>query len=249
MSRKLPPSVSQDIRQFLAGYPGRSASTRPATANLDFYQNKGPARPSPHNHSQLIASLAKNYDELEYNHSFIQWLFPIREMGVNFASQPLELAERDAIKQDLVAMDRLLQSYELMLDFYGLRLVSFKTGQVARSETLAPSPQSWKVRYQNLERNMHNFLRITRILKCNSEFGREHLNAGWLLWFLLEQARGELDSTSLTRSMDGYWRYCIREDAERDWVLNKVDEVRNGGMWTEEDYLAALKRREETGSF
>ena len=64
-----------------------------------------------------------NYRELEGSHSFIQWLFPIREMGMNWASQPLEPHEIDGIKADPQAMDRLLESYRIMLDFYGMRLM------------------------------------------------------------------------------------------------------------------------------
>lgn len=65
----------------------------------------------------------------------------------------------------------------------------------------------------------------------------------------MEQARGELNSSSLMSSMDEYWRWVIRADDERAWVVAKVDEVRKGGSWTEADYLAALERREKTGSF
>ncbi len=55
------------------------------------------------------------------------------------------------------------------------------------------------------------------MLKSHSELGREHLNAPWLLYFLLEQeTHGELRSRYLISSMDGYWRYCIRDHAERN---------------------------------
>jgi len=57
-----------------------------------------------------------------------------------------------------------------MLAFYGLRLVDEKTGELALEDTTpAPSPSSYLRRFQNLERNSHNFLRITRILKCLNE--------------------------------------------------------------------------------
>lgn len=159
-----------------------------------------------------------------------------------------------------------------MLDFYGMRLVDEETGQLARSEEVAPSSASWRVRYSNLTRNMHNFLRITRIMKSNSEvrpqhyrpfplavltsffrfiqFGQEHLNAPFLLFFLVEQARGELNSTSLTRSMDNYWRWCIRNDEEREFVGEMIGGVREEeGKWTEEMYVEALERRKKMGSF
>lgn len=98
----------------------------------------------------------------------------------------------------------------MMFDFYGMRIVDWSTGQVARATT------NHKSRYSNLLRNSHNFLRITRILKSNSELGREYLNAPWLLFFLLEQARGELNKAHLVGSMDGYWRYAIRNHEERE---------------------------------
>lgn len=60
---------------------------------------------------------------------------------------------------DPAAMERLLTSYRLMLEFYGQVLVSDKTGQIARTDVLAPAPGSWRVRYANLLSHSHNFLR------------------------------------------------------------------------------------------
>lgn len=116
-------------------------------------------------------------------------------------------------------------------------------------EVVAPSAASWRVRYANLSSSSHNYLRITRILKSLSEFGWEHLNAGWLLWFLVEQARGELDGASLRNSMDGYWRYCLRNEEERDWLGGVTEYVRKGGDWEEADYREALEWRKTTGRF
>lgn len=111
---------------------------------------------------------------------------------MNWESQPLQPHEIEGIKSDEKAMagrlesfvsflftlhDALLttsyplHSYKIILDFYGMRLVDEETGQLARSEEVAPSSASWRVRYSNLTRNMHNFLRITRIMKSNSEVG------------------------------------------------------------------------------
>lgn len=57
-----------------------------------------------------------------------------------------------------------------MLAFYGLRLVDAETGELALEDsTPAPSPSSYLRRFQNLENHSHNFLRITRILKCLNE--------------------------------------------------------------------------------
>ena len=57
-----------------------------------------------------------------------------------------------------------------MLAFYGLRLVDEMTGELALENAVsAPSPASYLRRFHNLESNSHNFLRITRILKCLGE--------------------------------------------------------------------------------
>ena len=52
----------------------------------------------------------------------------------------------------------------MMLHFYGMRLVDSATGKVARAE-------HYRGRYAHLNRSFHNYLRITRILKCLGECG------------------------------------------------------------------------------
>ncbi len=48
------------------------------------------------------------------------------------------------IKADANAQERVLKSYELMLDFYGMDL-NRKTGEISRS-------QDWKERFRHLNR-------------------------------------------------------------------------------------------------
>ena len=50
---------------------------------------------------------------------------------MNGSAQPLTLHEAKLIAADPVMQLRVLRSYELMLDFYGMRLVNRKTGQFA----------------------------------------------------------------------------------------------------------------------
>jgi len=64
-------------------------------------------------------------------------------------------------------------SYRIMLAFYGLRLVDPATGELAVADAVpAPHQASFVQRFANLERNSHNFLRITRILKSLGEVRR-----------------------------------------------------------------------------
>jgi hypothetical protein len=74
--------------------------------------------------------------------------FPIQEYGVNYASQPLQRHEIRFIRDDLTIIQRILQSYRLMLDFYGMRLSLVDTGLVER----ALPPTNYAARYNNLIR-------------------------------------------------------------------------------------------------
>ena len=58
-------------------------------------------------------------------------------------------------------------AYEMMLNFYGLDLVDRKTGRV-------DVVHGATARHLNLNSRWHNYMRITRILKCLGLFGFEH---------------------------------------------------------------------------
>lgn len=97
----------------------------------------------------------------------------------------------------------------------------------------------------------HNYLRISRILKCLSELGLERFNAGFLLHVLNEQSEcGELSARGLESSMDRWWANCLRNSEERSWVGNAIRKVRdNGFVFTREMYEKALENRKQTGLF
>ena len=78
----------------------------------------------------------------------IRHSFPIREYGMNYESQPLMVHELEAMKADKKIMERVLQSYRVMLDFYGMQLKSSETGLIARSEP----ERKWVDQYRNLVR-------------------------------------------------------------------------------------------------
>ncbi|GAA6005688.1 hypothetical protein JCM11491_003726 [Sporobolomyces phaffii] len=241
----LPASLPRDISAFLSHYPRSSPNPR-ANANLDFYQGRNPARPSRLKVGELQDELRGDWDELESNHSFVQWLFPIREQGVNYQAQPLELHEVEQLKRDPDALERLIESYRIMLAFYGLRLVDPVTGELTLEDsTPAPSPSSYLRRFSNFESLSHNYLRITRILKCLNEFGFPQHPPSFLLYILhLQSTHGYLSSSGLKRSMDGYWKWCVRDETDRAFVLDKIDDVRDRGRaWDESEYRAWVGKR------
>jgi hypothetical protein len=169
------------------------------------------------------------------------------------------------MRADPAVVERVMRSYELMLDFYGMRLVNHDTGLLDRSLP----PRNFVARYRNLVRKLmislllcdthviaflgstHNNLRISRIMKHLDELGLSHLLASFLLHVLSEQSEhGELNSHALVSSMDRWWANCLRNDKERSWVNEQIAAVRNGNLtFTREMYEQALQRRQDTGSF
>ena len=67
---------------------------------------------------------------------------------MNFESQPLQPHEIQAMKSNPVIIERVIQSYRLMLNFYGMRLISAESGLVDR---VLP-PRNFETRYRNLVR-------------------------------------------------------------------------------------------------
>ncbi|CAL1712705.1 unnamed protein product [Somion occarium] len=219
--------IPRDVREFLDNYDDIKDDERINT-NLEFYQNKRRCRPDNLLIDEIHDKWKGDYSKLEYKHGFIQWLFPIQEYGMNSYAQPLQRHEITAMKKDPAIIARVLKSYRLILDFYGMNLDSSDTGRLSRVKPEAKCQE----RYRNLVRSSHNYLRISRILKCLSELGLERLNAGFLLHILNEQSEHqELNNSSLKSSMD---RWKVRSD--HDFVF------------TREMYEKALERRKETGS-
>lgn len=80
--------------------------------------------------------------------------FPIQEHGVNYQAQPLQPHEIEAMTADEGIIERVIKSYRLMLDFYGMQLQTPDTGLLTRAE---PASKCRK-RYQNLLRELHLLL-------------------------------------------------------------------------------------------
>jgi hypothetical protein len=100
-----------------------------------------------------------------------------------------------------------MRSYELMLDFYGMRMKNPETGELERSK-------NYEARYDNLNASGHNCLRITRILKSLGELGFEHLKFNFLAFVADEIWRhGELNNCKAT--IKNYWTGTLRDNTQR----------------------------------
>jgi len=86
---------------------------------------------------------------------------------------------------------------------------------------------NWRERFRHLNYSMHNYLRITRILKCLGELGFEHYKAPFVR-FVLQEAIVE---RTLIRTLDScmnYWVEVIRDKdlrtSVRTWAEKLAEE-------------------------
>ncbi|CAN7941749.1 unnamed protein product [Ixodes hexagonus] len=185
--------------------------------NYRFYLNELPSRPDGLLIEDMLSQYWGKYDILEMNHDYMPWLFPTRCKSSNPACQQLQLHEAQSMRQDPVVQGRLLRSYKMMLDFFGLALLDGVKGAVDK----APH---WESRFLNLNRSLHNSLRITRILKSLGEVGLEHLKYP-LVEFLLKQVLKEQTLSRLQDSLLTYWVHTLRCDNDRRFMLCVAEAV------------------------
>ncbi|XP_013865995.1 opioid growth factor receptor [Austrofundulus limnaeus] len=205
--------AAKDMQNYRRGYPNLADEecSEDKMNNLQFYLNKFPSAPDDVYIESFLKEWKNDYKRLERVHSYIQWLFPLREPGVNYMASELTRKEIEAFKKNEDAKRRLVESYELMLGFYGIRLVNKETGEVKRAE-------NWKDRFGNLERNMHNNLRITRILKSLGELGFEHYQAP-LVRFFLEETLVKKNLSSVKRSVLDYFLFAVLDKQKRQELV------------------------------
>ncbi|XP_054654379.1 opioid growth factor receptor-like protein 1 isoform X2 [Dunckerocampus dactyliophorus] len=178
--------------------------------NLRFYLNKIPLVPDGIYIEEILTRWRGDYDKLEHNHTYIQWLFPLREQGLNFYAHELTQDEIKEFQSTREAKRRFLAAYSLMLDFYGIKLLD-KSGNVSRSS-------NWQERFHHLNESQHNYLRITRILKSLGELGYEAFKAP-LVGLFLEESLHRNTLPNMQHSILEYFVYTIRLPATRRRLL------------------------------
>lgn len=137
-------------------------------------------------------------ERLEGTHDYIQWLFPLPEPSGASAHAPILSREDIAtFAADPALREELRRSLDVMLAFYGLqRTGSGETAAIARATNYAGRSREW------LDRS-HNFLRISRILRCLALLGCKP-EARALLACLEEVVRE--NSWAVGSETLGYWR-------------------------------------------
>ncbi|XP_069506875.1 opioid growth factor receptor isoform X2 [Ambystoma mexicanum] len=206
--------AAQDMQNYRHGYPGLEDEDEdsPEMPNLRFYQNIEKFKPSGVLIEELLSKWSKDYQLLEQSHSYIQWLFPLREAGMNWCARPLTKKELEEFKKNKEVKERFVRAYKLMLDFYGIELVDEVTGKLNRA-------QHYERRFQNLNWHSHNNLRITRILKCLGEMGFEHFQVKLVKFFLKETLKDRLLLNVKQSALD-YFLFTVRDRQERQKLVH-----------------------------
>ena len=117
-------SSRDDLAEYRAGYPGRNDDAN-ATANIRFYRHEVPMMPDRVLVDDFLSRAFGRYDALEAGHSYIQFLFPVRDISAfNPHAQPLQQHEIAAMVRDGAVMRRVFRALQLMMDFYGFEVVA-----------------------------------------------------------------------------------------------------------------------------
>ena len=132
---------------------------------IPFYLGLG-----PDNQGRMIDDiLSWNSERLENVHDYIQWLFPLQDKSASNSSAPLLTKEEiDEFRNNPLLRAKILESFNKLMEFYGFVCRKEKDILVmARSNKFTEQSRNW------LTKHNHNFLRITRILKCLMLLGLE----------------------------------------------------------------------------
>jgi ankyrin repeat protein len=158
---KKPSKDKENISVDKSKETGTNNVTKPNGLLIPFYLNQGKDSEG----RELSKIWAMSDAEKESNHDYIQWLFPAREMSKYNPNAPVlddKLAEE--MRKNPKILENVTRSFEVMMSFYGLTYDA-KAKVVNWAPNFKERSKVW------LTPGNHNFLRITRILKCLRDLG------------------------------------------------------------------------------
>ncbi|XP_077191918.1 opioid growth factor receptor isoform X2 [Paroedura picta] len=203
--------AAKDMQRYRHHYPDLEETDTETKEdemwNLSFYRNEISFVPRGLYIEDLLEKWQHDYAVMEENHSYIQWLFPLREQGMNWRAKMLTCQEIQAFRKSKDIMDRFVRAYKLMLGFYGVELIDEETGELRRAS-------NYRERFWNLNQYTHNNLRITRILKCLGEMGKEHYQVHLVKFFLTETLVHQTLPRVRQSALD-YFMFTVRNKRKR----------------------------------
>ena len=171
------------------------------TTILDFYAKNLPT-PSGHTYNDILTTW--DFEKFESVHDYIQWLFPLDKPS--FAQPQSPVLTQDEIahfNSNVKLQNRLLQSFDLMLYFYGFELNETNGVEITRGVNWEARSKQW------LMPKNHNFLRITRILKSLmllglTEYAKAFYEALGVVYVVYQDAYEIIGNRTL-----GFWKNAV----------------------------------------
>uniref|UniRef100_A0A8C5QFS3 Opioid growth factor receptor (OGFr) conserved domain-containing protein n=1 Tax=Leptobrachium leishanense TaxID=445787 RepID=A0A8C5QFS3_9ANUR len=184
---------------------------QPLMPNYEFYMNWRKFEPKGEFIEIILHKWQDDYELLELNHDYIQWLFPTQTQGRNFYSTPLNPQETRLMIDTSEVQQRLRRAYKMMLKFFGVKVMGEEEGDTEITEV--ERAENFASRFENLTINPHNNLRITRILHSLGELGAEEYQAPLVRFFLKEiLIKNRLDSQDRQDLLFFAWRYYFPKE-------------------------------------
>ncbi len=141
-----------------------------------------------------------DFEEIEWTHDFIQWLFPLMDKSIfNSNSPTLTLEDVQAFKNDPDLQKSILFSLDFILPFFGFRR---RKNIIELDESFDERSEEWHWE------DSHHHLRLTRIIKSLDLFGHRLL-AESLRSILLELADGA-DTDRVSPATITIWHSAIK---------------------------------------
>jgi len=178
-------------------------NTNKENKNFQFYNGKIYVGKNKNYFKDIIKY---NYEKLENEHDYIQWLFPNRvKSNYNNNSVTLQENEINVFKTNKEIKNKIIASIKLMLDFYGFHI---------KNDNILPHDKSDE-RFNNLIENTHNNLRISRILFFLGDLDMIYYQYRFLYALYYEIFITE-KLEKLKSSFIQYWIHSIKDDNQRN---------------------------------
>ena len=170
---------------------------------IDFYLGK-----LKHSRGATIDAIWKwSSGQLEFQHTYVQWLFPLVERSRSEPDSPI-LSDKDIerFNTNTELRERLKNSFRLLLGFYGFQLGY--EAENSQKPSIGPSERFEERTKRWLNANNHNYLRITRILKSLTILGMSNEATEFFaaLQRVYVQNGGKIGSYTYE-----YWKNAVRK--------------------------------------
>jgi hypothetical protein len=172
---------------------------------VEFYRGISPDKSGRY----IYDILHYNYEQLEYIHDYIQWIFPSNKPSRFNRNAPI-LTNKDIVemKSDSIIRNNSIKSFKLLIDFYGFYLDE-DIPAIKKGNNFNDRIKHWMTKLN------HNFQRITRML----EF-LELMDMGDYASLFLDELRDLYDrgyKSIIGKYTYDYWNNAVtREEASKE---------------------------------